>query len=95
MTVKIDKPQALAWARERLNNTIRLANTKQGLDREGWLEDGSYWRYIVSCLENDTPITIEDNEGNRSTLVSWDEPNLSEDEIADNIVQDEWRKWLN
>lgn len=42
---------ALEWARERWANTVRLAATKTGNDREGWLEDGRYWLAIVETLE--------------------------------------------
>lgn len=91
--VIVDGPGALAWARERLANSIRIAAMKHGADGDSWLEDCSYWRYIVGALDTGTPITIEDESGQRATLVSWDEPNLTEAEI-EAAAQAEWRKWL-
>lgn len=44
------KLTAVAWARERLENTERIAATKTGADRGGWLEDATYWRMIVAAL---------------------------------------------
>lgn len=38
------------WAVERYENTQRIAATKHGADRIGWLEDGEYWQAIVAVL---------------------------------------------
>ena len=38
------------WAQERLANTERLAATKWGADRDGWLEDVGHWKDIVSII---------------------------------------------
>jgi hypothetical protein len=40
----------LEWSQERLANSERIADLKSGADREGWLEDVSYWRAIVALL---------------------------------------------
>jgi hypothetical protein len=44
----------LEWAQERLDNTTRIAATKTGEDRDGWLEDRSYWQMIVGALQRDS-----------------------------------------
>lgn len=41
----------LEWSRERFANTLRLAASKTGEDRDGWLEDASYWQEIVARLQ--------------------------------------------
>ncbi len=41
----------LEWARERLDNTLRIADTKSGLERDGWLVDAAYWKAIVTRLD--------------------------------------------
>lgn len=41
---------ALEWSHERLANTLRIAAEKTGADRDGWLEDASYWQEIVSAI---------------------------------------------
>jgi hypothetical protein len=41
----------LEWARERLANSERIAATKDGDDRAGWLDDAGYWQQIVVALE--------------------------------------------
>jgi hypothetical protein len=38
------------WARERLQNSERIAASRTGADRDGWLEDVAYWREIVRQL---------------------------------------------
>jgi hypothetical protein len=40
------------WARERYENSERIAAQKTGTDRDGWLEDVAYWRAIVSVLSS-------------------------------------------
>lgn len=44
------KPSVLAWARERLANTYRIAKLKDGEDRDGWLEDAAHWELIMGAL---------------------------------------------
>jgi len=45
------KLSVLAWAEERLANSLRLASEKTGADRTGWLEDASYWSPIITALK--------------------------------------------
>lgn len=40
----------LAWAKERLANSERIAGGKVGADQAGWLEDVAYWQAIVTQL---------------------------------------------
>jgi hypothetical protein len=40
----------LAWVEERLANCERLAATKKGCDKFGWLEDAAYLTEILRIL---------------------------------------------
>jgi hypothetical protein len=40
------------WVRERLANCERIAKTKAGADRDGWLEDADYFKQILTDLES-------------------------------------------
>ena len=44
-----------AWAVERLANSERIAATKSGEDRDGWLEDVAYWRAIATAVARRQP----------------------------------------
>lgn len=41
----------LEWAQERHANTIRLAATKTGAERQGWLEDAAFWQAIIALIK--------------------------------------------
>lgn len=38
------------WVRDRKNNCLRIAESKTGADRDGWLEDASYFQQILDIL---------------------------------------------
>jgi hypothetical protein len=46
-----------AWVAERLANCERIAATKTGADRDGWLEDAANFRELLSCV----PLSIQSN----------------------------------
>lgn len=45
MTLPLD-----VWLQERLENAERIAKTKNGADRAGWLEDAGYFRRAVAAV---------------------------------------------
>lgn len=38
------------WVRDRAENCERIAATKTGADREGWLQDARYFRAVLTAL---------------------------------------------
>ena len=40
----------MEWLEERYQNTLRIAKTKSGLDRDGWLEDAEYFKQAMEAL---------------------------------------------
>ena len=40
------------WLAEREENALRIANTKQGADKAGWLEDAAYFKAAYDAINN-------------------------------------------
>lgn len=47
------------WVRERLDNCQRLAAQKTGKDRDGWMEDASYFQKILARLASQSAKEVE------------------------------------
>ena len=48
------REQVLWWVQERLDNCQSIASVKKGVDREGWMDDASYFAAILSLLTKST-----------------------------------------
>jgi hypothetical protein len=53
-TPRTDAPETALeqWVTERLDNCQRIAATKKGADRSGWLEDAQYFLAILDALSD-------------------------------------------
>lgn len=40
----------LGWLEERLDNCLRIARTKSGAERDGWLEDAMYFGKTLAVI---------------------------------------------
>lgn len=43
------------WLKERQENCIRIAKTKQRQDRQGWLEDAAYFQVAIEAVSSASP----------------------------------------
>lgn len=67
------------WAEERLSNTARIAETKTGSDRDGWIDDFNHWRQIVAALNtlDETKRYVERCQAHNTHLVARHEVELA------------------
>jgi hypothetical protein len=50
--------QVHEWMLAQLDNCYRIAASKQGPDRDGWLEDAAYFAAAIGLIEQDDPTGI-------------------------------------
>lgn len=67
------------WADERLANTMEIAATKHGADRESWLEDMRYWAAIKAELAE-----VQSLRAERDLLAQ---------QVAEMVAPEELRQW--
>jgi hypothetical protein len=48
----ITRDEAIAWLEERAANCVRLAKTKKGMDKDGWLVDAAFFMASVRHLRD-------------------------------------------
>ena len=50
----MSRPLSLSeWLRERQHNALRIASTKRGSDRTGWMEDAAYFARAATSVDPD------------------------------------------
>jgi uncharacterized coiled-coil DUF342 family protein len=80
----------LQWAHERLANTERLAATKLGADRDGWLEDVGYWKEIISIITA-APETAAERDRLRAEVERLTE-DLSRKVAGNRALNEQWQE---
>lgn len=48
---ELDPQKVRAWLHDRLANCHRIARTKDGADRDGWLEDAAYFAAAIGMID--------------------------------------------